>query len=263
MELNIDLSEYDISSSESESSSVLSSGHGTKALAPTSEIQELISAIHTGIDALFKASIFIRKFAPKDQRIRAAKTEPFDNRADVLYIKDRFPAVMRKNVALAARLGEANARRRQYFKYRRDHCERLSTVTVEGSMTSLPRQELGSNNSKAEFVESTSTTNIRTSIFAETKATMFVADAAAQAHMLESYESEPAPAVSVVSFATSVAEISDEESSFPAVPIEAESGSPFLCPYCLTVLQFKVQGLEHQWRSVRLCLCRRGSTDYL
>lgn len=67
MELDTDLSEYNISSSESETSSTLSSDDGIKALAPTSEIQELISAIGSGIDALFKASIFVRRLIQNDE----------------------------------------------------------------------------------------------------------------------------------------------------------------------------------------------------
>lgn len=250
--MDTDLSEYNISSSESETSSILSSDPGTKALGPTSEIQELISAIQTGIDALFKASIFIRKFATTDKHTRAAKTKPFDNRADVLYVKDRYPSVTRKNPALAARLGEANARRRQYFKYRRDHSERLSTVTAEVGLTSILKQQPGGNIPKAGPAKSILTADTKPSLFAETKATTFIADAAAQAEMLEIYE--PTPAVSVVSFATSVAETSDEKLPFPPAPAEAETGSPFLCPYCLTVLHLKRQGLEHQWRFVKLCL---------
>lgn len=113
IELDTDFTEYNISFSESETSSILSSDYEENALAPTSEIRELTSAINTGIDALFKTSMFIRKFAPQDKRTRAAKTEPFDKRADVLYVKDRYPAIMRKNAALVGRLGEANARRRQ------------------------------------------------------------------------------------------------------------------------------------------------------
>lgn len=208
---------------------------------------------------MFKASIFIRKFAAKDKRARAAKTKPFENRADILYIEDRYPSVMRKNKGLAARLGEANARRRQFFKYRRDHCERLSTVTPESGLTSVPKPQIGSKISKAGPIKSGLTTDTQPSLFTETQATAFMADETAQARMLDMYESTRA--LSVTSFATSVAEISDEELPFPPVPVEAEAGSPFLCPYCFTVLQLKHQGLEHQWRSVRLCMYCQGSTD--
>jgi hypothetical protein len=250
VECDTDLSEYGVSSSESDTSSVQSSGSGRKALDPTSEIQELIAAIKAGLDSLFKASIFIRKFAPKDKRLRTAGTKPFDNRADVMYVNDRYPLLTDKNAPLAARLGEANSRRRQYFKYRRDHNERLSTVVAKdnarGSDTMLKSKAIVQNTGPAKSVLTTET---KPTLFAETEATAFAADAAAQAQMLE-VPGAPA-AMSVTSFATSVAEPSDDELPFPPVPAEAEAGSPFLCPYCLTFQQLGLRGSEREWRFER------------
>ncbi|KAJ3459553.1 hypothetical protein MRS44_015626 [Fusarium solani] len=96
-----DLAEYDISSSDSDSaiSSTSSFGDVPQATSSTSEIQELMSAIKISLDYLFKASAFIRKFAPKDKRQRASNTKPFDNRADAMYINDRYPLVAEKNEA--------------------------------------------------------------------------------------------------------------------------------------------------------------------
>jgi hypothetical protein len=243
---------YDVSSSESDTSSVQSSGSGRAALAPTSEVQELISAIKTGLDSLFKTSIFVRKFAIEDKRLRAADTKPFDNRADIMYANDRYALLKSKNAALAARLGEANARRRQYFKYRRDHNERLSTVVAKGdahdpdAMLKKPSEAIIQN---ARPTKSVFTTETKPSLFAETEATAFLADAAAQAGMLE--VPEALAATSVVSFATSIAEPSDDELPFPPVPAEAQTGSPFLCPYCLTFQQLKLKSLEREWRFER------------
>lgn len=58
------MAEYHISSSEFEASSIPSSDDGTKALAPTSEIEELISKINREIDYLFEDLRFIRTYAP-------------------------------------------------------------------------------------------------------------------------------------------------------------------------------------------------------
>ena len=130
--------EIDLPSSESDSSSISRSG-GRNTLAPTSETQELMSAIRTGLDSLFKASIFIRKFASQDKRLRAAKAALFGNCADIMYIKDRYP-LLNKNATLVARLGEANARRRQYFLYRRELDERLSKVATENDLDDVKAQ---------------------------------------------------------------------------------------------------------------------------
>ena len=56
-----------------------------------------------------------------------------------MYIKDRYP-LMGKNSTLVARLGEANARRRQNFLYRRDHDEHLSTVATKGDPENVKAQ---------------------------------------------------------------------------------------------------------------------------
>ena len=87
----MDLSEYDLSSSESDSSSVPSSEE-RNVLGSTSEMQTLISAMDTGFASLFKASIFFRTNQTRDRRLRAAKMKPFDNRADIMYLNDRYPS---------------------------------------------------------------------------------------------------------------------------------------------------------------------------
>lgn len=164
-----------------------------------------------------------------------------------MHVNDRYPLLRDKNAALAARLGEANARRRQYFKYRRDHTQRLSTVTARGNphdsgALSKEQSEVISRENKSK---SAITENIKSSQFAETKATEFLAGAA-QAQIYEMQEG--LPAMSAVSFVTSIAESSDEKLPFPPVPEEAQTGLPFLCPYCQTYLQLKRQNSESQWK---------------
>ena len=241
-----DLSEYDLSSSESDSSSVLSSG-GRSVLGPTTEMKELMSAIRTGLDSLFKASIFIRNFASKDKRLRAAETKPFNSRADIMYIIGRYP-LLKHNATLATRLGEANARRRQYFEYRRDHYEHLSTVATKGDSVNVRAQAHPVVRIAAPatpVLTPVLTAETIPSLLADTEATAFMADEAALDWMLRT-PGVP-EAMSAVSFATSVAEISDEELAFPLVPVEAETGS-FLCPYCFQYQQLRREGLGYQWR---------------
>lgn len=242
-----DISQYNISSSESDSLSSTSSSGETNSLVPTTELQELLSAIATGLESLFKTSMFIRRFASRDRRQRATQTKPFDHRADIMYVDDRYPLLKQKNPALAARLGECNARRRQYFKYRRDHNERISTVPAEDEFDALLKKQIGHKPGYGQPAQSAQTVESKSSTLAETKATTFVADdEAVRAYALDIQEA-PA-AMSVVSFATSVAEASDEELPFPKIPSEAQSGLSFICPYCQNALRLNRQGLEHQWR---------------
>jgi len=166
-----------------------------------------------------------------------------------MYVKDRYPLLAEKNKALAARLGEANARRRQYFKYRRDHNDRLSRVPVEKDALELdimPKKQHEVINQNIGPAKSVLTAQTKPSLFADTEATAFVADAAAEVQMSELLSAPSA--MSVVSFATSIAETSDDELPFPPIPAEAHSNSSFLCPYCLTVVQLKHGNTERQWR---------------
>jgi hypothetical protein len=177
----IDLAEYDLSSSDSDSDcdSSHSAMLSTRAVTATSEIEELMLAIKDGIDSLFRTSIFVRKHAPKDRRQRASAAKAFDNRADVMYVKDRYPLAAVKNEALVARLGETNARRRQYFKYCRDHNERLSNLMAE--KTDAQKQESQPDRAPGpETIQTSERTLSRLidtnpSLLADTKATEFAA----------------------------------------------------------------------------------------
>ena len=240
---DVDLLEYGLYPSESDSSSVSSSG-GETAPDHTSEIQELLSAIRIEIDSLFKASIFIRKNASRDRRLKAASKDLFDNGADMMHVRDRYP-LLKENSTLVPRLGEANARRRQYFKYLSDHDERLATVPNNDDLDNVKAQaHPGVARAEAAMTELTGET--KPSLLADTAATTFVADEAAQDRMLGM--SAAPKANSVVSFATSVAETSDEDLPFPPVPAEAKDGSSFYCPYCCISIELKHGRLETQWR---------------
>ncbi|RSM01593.1 hypothetical protein CEP52_008511 [Fusarium oligoseptatum] len=246
-----DLAEYDVSSSDSDSSisSTSSFGNVPQGTSSTSEIQELMSAIKIGLDYLFKTSVFIRKFAPKDKRQRASSTKPFDNRADAMYISDRYPLVAKKNEALRARLAEANARRRQYFKYRRDHNDRLSRPdTSKETPISEPRPRLHPQpvDQSLKSTKSVLSEQTKPSLWADTEATEFVDHPLADAQL--STLLNPPPTMSVVSFATSIVESPEDNLSFPSMPAEAPDNSSFLCPYCLMIVPLKPNDKDNQWR---------------
>ncbi|CAM1501132.1 Fc.00g102940.m01.CDS01 [Cosmosporella sp. VM-42] len=248
----IDLEEYDISSSDSDSavSSTSSFGIVRQTEEMKVEIQELMSAIKLAMDNLFRFSIFVRKFAPKDKRERASNTKLFDDRADVMYIRDRYPVMTTKNKALATRLGEANARRRQYFKYRRDHNNRLSRPrehedTPQPEFHLQPKPTIPNQECKT-----------MPSVLSDTTMPTLLADTEVTALMDDSFDDEDKfaaildaePAMSAVSFATSVVESSEDSLAFPALPAEARINVSFICPYCWKVISLKPNDQDHQWR---------------
>ncbi|KAL3465651.1 hypothetical protein BJX64DRAFT_252236 [Aspergillus heterothallicus] len=242
-----DLNDYDVSSSDSDSVSITGMENLSRSKTSTTEVEELVSAIKISIDSLFRVSIFIRKFAPKDKRQRSSQTKPFDNRADILRVKDRYPVMDKKNEGLAERLGEANARRRQYFKYRSDHYERLSNVNSGNSITSTPTFEGHPhlNGERLRVTGSVVTDLTKPTLLATSEATAFLAKAASDVDVEKLLN--PEPAMSCISFATSIGE-PDEELPFPALPEGYSEGAFFLCPYCSRVIQVKRGNLEYQWR---------------
>lgn len=244
----MNLPEYDISSSESSNS-------GSEESAPlsVSEIEALVVAIKQSVDSLFKASIFVRKFGPKDRRLRAAeRTSPFDSQYDIMYVIDKYPILEGNHAVLAKRLGEANARRRQYFKYRRDHNDRLTTVRIENN-GDVSRPILSQGFQKdIQDEEPERSEMTRPSLLADTAATPCLFE---ESGMMQHFQlQDPQHAISVASFATHVDETTDAELPFPAMPLEAQEGTPFLCPYCISFVQLKFEDAEHQWRFGKMLL---------
>ncbi|KAK7439447.1 regulator of conidiation-1 [Colletotrichum acutatum] len=191
-----ELEEFDISSSSSESgASITSNSSRDSRHDKPSEIQKLLSAIRTSLNSLFKASVFIRKFAAEDRRQRASKTKPFVNTADLMYIKDKYSFLWETNEPLAIRLAEANARRRQYFKYRQQHQEKLSSQLDDSligrrdaHLRTEPKPLDGEPLRQGSIVSGMT----KPSILAETEATEFVRNKASEAQLFAISSPEPA-----------------------------------------------------------------------
>ncbi len=264
---DIDLDEYGLSLNDSDedtdtdsvTSLAMSSNGRMNTAGPVSEIDELMSAVRSSIDRLFRISIFIRNHAPPGKRQRALEKGSFDNRADVMYIQDKYPLMANTHPFLTARLGQANANRRQYFKYCRDHNDNLSgkdTTTGRDTVSeqaphahlAVPEPAGTSGDGPARSILSGHT---KPSILAQTEATEFIAPPFENMGLLEHLDAEPAR--SVVSFATTVAETADDSLGFPPLPAEAERNTTFLCPYCFTVIAIKGTNKRRQWRFVRTC----------
>ncbi|KAG7039977.1 regulator of conidiation-1 [Colletotrichum scovillei] len=241
-----ELEEFDISSSSSESgASTTSNSTRDSRNGKPSEIQKLLSAIRTSLNSLFKASVFIRKFAPEDRRQRASKTKPFVNTADLMYIKDKYSILWETNEPLAIRLAEANARRRQYFKYRQQHQEKLASqqdgiimgrrdAHLQAEPKPIDREPLPQGSIVSAMT--------KPSILAETEATEFVRNKEPETQFF-AFQS-PEPAMSVFSMATTVVEASDAELQFPPIPQEGQKSDSFLCPYCLEIVLWQTKNKE-------------------
>ena len=211
---------------------------------PGTEIEDLFMSIQSAISSLFKASIFIRNQTPRDKYIRSINTDPFDSRPDEMHILERYPKLADMKPFLPQRLAKANARRRQFFKYRRDHRNRLATDTANTlgrAADAKPQDQVVSRPPTVKEWRVTAS-HAQPSTLRDTEATPFVENSRknGQTSMAE-------VAVSVTSFASFVRE-TDGNDVFPSAPAEANSGIPFECPYCFHIQIYTGSDSEVQWR---------------
>ncbi|SPO06803.1 uncharacterized protein DNG_09497 [Cephalotrichum gorgonifer] len=91
---------------------------------PTTELSQIREGLVEIITCLFTLSVSIRNPAPHDRFRNSVQTdtsafEPFD----IAHVRTRFPSA---SDVVARTLGRANSYRRQYFKYRELHHQKLS-----------------------------------------------------------------------------------------------------------------------------------------
>lgn len=108
-----------------------------------SETDQILDEIGHVVDCLLRLSVAIRNPAPHDQfkfRAGAELTELIESfeRLDTNHVQEKFKKVDTK---IAERLGKAMARRRQYFKYREEHTNRLAEGLEIEAADHLERSE--------------------------------------------------------------------------------------------------------------------------
>ncbi|KAI1260969.1 hypothetical protein F5Y18DRAFT_218856 [Xylariaceae sp. FL1019] len=92
-------------------------------LGSESPLEQAVSTIKTIVDCLLRLSMSIRNPAPSDRFISSKSTDTshFEPH-DISYVRDKFGDA---DNYLIERLGKAISRRRQYFRYRQSHREKL------------------------------------------------------------------------------------------------------------------------------------------
>ena len=115
----------DISDSSSQSSTgSTESGNGSVLV---TESGELCLVIGDAIKNLLKLSHLIQKSSRRAKFSRSSNEDPCDPEPDILHIRQTFPSVCARTTLLE-RLGKANAQRRQWFSYRRQHRTKLASA---------------------------------------------------------------------------------------------------------------------------------------
>ncbi|KAK0616329.1 hypothetical protein B0T14DRAFT_567936 [Immersiella caudata] len=89
------------------------------------EAHDILDVASECIRSLLRISILIRKATPRDRFAKATqlaywKNSPFLDQFDINYVAERYPKLQRNEI-LCNRLGRAITKRRQFFRYSRQH----------------------------------------------------------------------------------------------------------------------------------------------
>ncbi|OJD33127.1 zinc finger transcription factor ace1 [Diplodia corticola] len=207
------------------------------------ELRQLMSSIHATITLLLRLSMTIRNPAPHDEYMNSANIdESHFKQFDKSHVRNKFPEAPDY---VSTVLGEAITRRREYFKYRESHNQKLSS----GLLPNLAHQAPDPANNHDNNNEDAGTT-VASSLPLEVKAESF--------HLnLEDHRSESGQ--TQTSFATSAPET--EGLRVPPVPREAREGNPFPCPFCFMIISTTTRRSwkKHVFKDLHPYSCTRPS----
>ncbi|GAB1315509.1 C2H2-type domain-containing protein [Madurella fahalii] len=207
-----------------------------------SDVGQILNDIRHTIDCLLRLSITIRNPAPHDRfRSRAASdvVELFEQ-WDIKHVREKFPTI---DVKIAERLGRATARRRQYFKYREEHCARLAEGLDADHEHTDGEQEEGSEQDRRSEREKATTVASSIPIHLKDSFSEF-------AELADDNKSE----VSGTSFAPSGGDATHLR--VPRVPKEHTDG-PFKCPFCCMIISVNTrrEWKKHVFRDLQPYVC--------
>jgi hypothetical protein len=187
-----------------------------------SEIGRILTDIGHTVDCLLRLSTAIRTPAPHDRfKSRAGadiveRFEPWDTR----HVEDKFPDI---DFRIAERLGRAAARRRQYFKYREEHAEKLAEGLESWDTDDQDNED--KRRDEATTVASSIPNHLKDSF-------------GGLAGFIDDTKSE----VSGTSYALSTADTT--KLRVPPMPKEHVDG-PFQCPFCRMVVSIDTR---REWK---------------
>ncbi|KAI0505729.1 hypothetical protein F5B22DRAFT_494797 [Xylaria bambusicola] len=196
------------------------------------EFLEIITDINDIIGCLLRLSVSIRNPAPHDHFMSSKfiDTSYFEE-YDVEHVKAKFPHI---ELALAIRLGKAISQRRQYFKYRKAHHEKLNA----GLDLDLGRSEAGAQSTIASSIPTALKDN----------------ENSHPAFSRLDEEEESNSGASQTSYATSGPE--SGRLKIPSLPKQASDG-PFECPFCYMIISVSttIQWKNHVIADLRPYTC--------
>ncbi|RGP64697.1 transcription factor [Fusarium sporotrichioides] len=250
---------------QDEGSDFSDSDPGPNCDAPTTVLSTLLLDVREAIDCLLRLSVAIANPAPHERfrKLGAGASEDvsFYEPHDIAYVRDKFPMV---KYQLANAMGKFITRRRQFFKYRLAHHEKLAS----GIETLASNKE--TDTGRTEVIPKT----VASSLPEQFKA---LAKFDPQATVIDE-DIRSDTGISETSYATSAGfafEGTDQEMHKPAPPLRvpprpsaAEDGI-FECPFCYRIISAKTRTAwkRHVFGDLRpytcvLSHCTESNTDF-
>ncbi|KAK4236283.1 hypothetical protein C8A03DRAFT_17048 [Achaetomium macrosporum] len=197
---------------------------------PEMRISRLYADIREITDCLLRLSVAIANPAPHE-RFRKFGAEDISYREphDIAYVRDKFP---RMNPEMATMLGKAITRRRQFFRYRQAHHEKLAAGLEESSVLEpTAEEERGAPTERfSETIASTLPEHIKAMTDPDLRNDVIDED------------NRSDTAASVTSYATSAGFVAGEADIAPPLRVPGDPLRPgamfgkFECPYCHRII---------------------------
>ncbi len=214
-------------------------------------------SINESITSLLRLSVHVHRSSRKAKFAKSSTDKHYAIGPDISHVRDFFPHLdTTGNLALAERLGKANAQRRQWLWYRRRHRQKLSVdLSGTGAQEGVPplgewierhggRAGNGDAESIALFsIDEESPDSARSpSLVSGTRASTFRSGPAAPSLI------SPSNAPPETLFGrSSKAAASEQKLLVPEPPRDLVLGQPYFCPYCCNVVELSG---KHAWQYV-------------
>lgn len=193
----------------------------------------------------------IRNATPRDHFIKAATIDVSHfEEWDVRHIDEKFPQLKGVSPFLLLRLGRANTRRRQLFKYLEKHQSKIALnllPTVRLDKTTVPASKKPSIGPRTV---ASGPSTLATTVNTQTTIATFLEDyGQAEEPKFDDSLSETSSAASEDVGAESTLQV-------PSPPQDSSDGKPFECPYCFEILRVSS---TLSWRQVS---CQNLDTEH-
>lgn len=194
----------------------------TDDISKNEEAHLILRMVSECLRALFRIGTLVRKATPRDRFDRALQQSEYAFAAqfDINYVEERYPKLAsEKSRWLSLRLGNANAKRRQFINYVRDHRAKLEGEENDHALDAATMKQ-------------------------SSKATTFVVPRnMSTSEFLRSPPEVDDDSISLVSASTAF----DTETSLrlPSLADLGPDGEYFECPICFTLQSFRN---EKSWK---------------